>query len=75
MLSTIFLFPGWTSVKFSFLKSSRQEDSDKKKYTFTYLRLFTFTLESIQSKIVAKSEKVKFSKKKVVFKTKYCNLE
>ena len=59
MLPTIFWLLGQTSIKLSFLKSSGNEDSEN--VYFFYLRLFTFTLESIQSKIVATMRKAKIS--------------
>ena len=52
MLPTIFfLLSGLTSMKL--------EKRIQKMYTFTYLRLFTFMLQSIQYKIVATMRKAK----------------
>ena len=41
------------------LKSMKLEKRIQKMYTFTYLRLFTFMLQSIQYKIVATMRKAK----------------
>ena len=49
--------PGLTSIKLSFLNTL--EKRIQKIYTFTYLRFFLFTLESIQSKNVAAMKKAK----------------
>ena len=51
MLPTNFLLSGLTSMK--------PEQRIQKMYTFTYLRLFTFLLQSIQYKIVATVRKAK----------------
>ena len=51
MLPTNFLLSGLTSMKL--------EKRTQKMYTFTYLRLFTFMLQSIQYKTVATMRKAK----------------
>ena len=51
MLPTNFLLSGLTSMKL--------EKRTQKMYTFTYLRLFTFMLQSIQYKTVATMLKAK----------------
>ena len=51
MLATNFLLSGLTSMKL--------EKRIQKMYTFTYLRLSTFMLQSIQYKIVATMRKAK----------------
>ena len=51
MLPTNFLVSGQTSMKL--------EKRIQKMHTFTYLRLFTFMLQSIQYKIVATMRKAK----------------
>ena len=42
-----------TNVLLSGLTSMKLEKRTQKMYTFTYLRLFTFMLQSFQKKIVA----------------------
>ena len=48
-----------TNVLLSRLTSMKLEERIQKMYAFTYLRLFTFMLQSIQYKIVATMRKAK----------------
>ena len=48
-----------TNVLLSGLTSLKLEERIQKMYTFTYLRLLTFMLQSIQYKIVATMRKAK----------------
>ena len=48
-----------TNVLLSGLTSMKLEERIQKMYAFTYLRLFTFMLQSIQYKIVATMRKAK----------------